>query len=44
MPLVLPKMSPETQNMKTRLGALGTAENVSDGGKYENWTRRPRYR
>jgi hypothetical protein len=35
------KMSPGMQNMKTRLGALGTPKNVSGGAKHENWTRRP---
>jgi hypothetical protein len=40
-PLVLPKMSPRVQNMKTRLDTLGTVENESGSAKHENGTGRP---
>jgi hypothetical protein len=36
-------MSPVAQNMKTRVDALGTAENESRRTKHENGTRRPWY-
>jgi hypothetical protein len=39
-----PKTSPGAQNMKTRTDALNTAENEYGRAKYENGTRRPRYR
>jgi hypothetical protein len=42
-PPVPPKTSPGAQNMKTRLDALGTAENDYGCAKHENRTRHPRY-
>jgi hypothetical protein len=37
-------MSPEEQNMKTGLDALGTAENKFGRAKHENGNRSPQYR
>jgi hypothetical protein len=44
MPYVPLKTGPGAQNMKTGPDARGTAENESGGTKYENGSRRPRFR
>jgi hypothetical protein len=38
-----PKMSSDSQTMKMRPDAFGTAENESGRAKHENGSRRPRY-